>query len=297
MAQIDATYDALDAQVKPICAPLFATGQYGVGGHTETSINATATFVKYRERIYAVTCHHVLAAFLAAAVKQKLPFVPSLHNGRAILHLGTYGPNGSFAWSFRSCRSFPTAEEIVHDDQAATLARDRSNADLPDIAIAEITSVWPSLIQQRNARALDLDTWEQPDWSETQSVWVAFGYPDGHKYEQDGKLAVPMPKVRAEQQTSRLDQRESFVLCSPLGEDHGWGFSGMSGGPIFAPHKTKDCFYFAGITYEGSPGLRDAEGDDEAFLTKADILLRGYLISPAAFERWLELAQYGVATS
>ncbi len=295
MARIDTTYDALDARVKSMCAPLFATGQFGLGGHTESSINATATFVKFEERIYAVTCHHVLAAFFAVSIKQNRRLVPSLHNGRTILHLGTYGQDGSFFWSFRSCRSFPSAEEIAHDDQVGMLARERSNAGLPDIAIADITAVWPGLVQQRNAEALDLDTWEQPDWSETQPVWVAFGFPDGHKYEQDGKLAAPMPKVRAKQETSSLDQREAFILCSTLGEEHGWGFSGMSGGPVFAPDKTKDCFYFAGITYEGSPGLRDSESDDQAFLNKADILLRGYVISPATFNHWLEHARCSVA--
>lgn len=295
MGTILATYDAIDARVSSMCAPLFATGRFLDGGHTEASINATVTFVEFENRIYAVTCHHVIAAFYAASVRENRQLVPSLHNGRAIIQFGSYGSGESFNWSFHSCRTFPTPAEILEGDQEALAARERRDAELPDIAIADITAAWASLTEQRGAEALSLDAWERPDWSVTQLTWVAFGFPDGHKYEKDDKLAVPMPKVRANLETSSLDQRDEFVLCSTLSSEHGWGFSGMSGGPIFAPDKIKDSFYFVGITYEGSPGLRNSQSDDQAFLSKADILLRGYLISPATFRAWLELRRHGVS--
>lgn len=42
------------------CLPIFIHSSYLHDGHTEDTSNGTATFIKYRNRFYAVTCQHVL---------------------------------------------------------------------------------------------------------------------------------------------------------------------------------------------------------------------------------------------
>lgn len=286
MVYIDATDDTLDAAVKRFCAPLFATDQFLRGGHTDASMNATVTFVKFESRVYAVTCHHVLSAFFAEAVRTKLPIVPSIHAGHTVRQLGSIGQDGRYRWSMVSCRDLPREEDIGNCEALAEL--DRKNAVRPDIAIAEMTDVWPVFSEQRGAVAIDLDGWQRPDWDNAQAIWLAFGYPDGHKSQIGNKVAVPFPRVTASLESSLpTEDKPTFTLCSTLDRAHGFGFSGLSGGPVLTAHATEDRYAFVGITFEGAPSSKNIEENPEAFVGANDIVLMGYHLTPQVFQSWL----------
>lgn len=276
MVYIEATDNILDALVKRYCAPLFATDRFLLTGHTDASINATITFVKFESRVYAVTCHHVLSAFFSEAVKKGLRIVPSVHSGRTIHQFGSFGPEGEYKWSIISCREFPRPEDIGKPDTWDEL--DRKNASRPDIAIADVTNIWPALSKWRGACAIDLDAWQEPEWQAAQPVWLAFGFPDGHKYQIGDKVAAPFPRVTAKLESSvPSPDKPTYTLSSTLDVAHGFGFSGLSGGPVLTAHATEDRFAFVGITFEGAPSSKDLEKSPEGDLAPEKRTQRGLL--------------------
>ncbi|HDS1580802.1 TPA: hypothetical protein QEL15_002900 [Stenotrophomonas maltophilia] len=293
MIPIAATNEDIDRRVHQFCAPLFGNGMFLEGGHDSSVTSATATFVKFKSRFYAVTCHHVLSAFFSASVRSNRHILPTIHSGRAIYHFGSYTAQGTYRWSFHSCRDFPRSADVDNDDALAAL--DRANADRPDIAIADLTEIWPLFSSQRSAEAIDLDTWMEPDWAAVQSTWLAFGFPDAHKYQAEDKLVAPMPRVSVEIASNfPTPERSTYILCSTLAADHGWGFSGMSGGPVLVAHTTDDWFAFVGITFEGAPSAKELHDSVEAFVGKNDIVLKGYHLTPQQFSLWLSQLEYGV---
>ena len=292
MIYFDANNETIDKIVKRFCAPLFATERFMRGGHSETATNATVTFVQYDSRIYAVTCHHVLAAFWAQSLKNARQIVPSVHTGQSIYQFGSYSQQGNYRWAFLSCRDFLAAADIY--DQNAWAALERTNSDKPDIAIAELTEIWPSFQSARNAEAINLDAWIEPDWSIAQPSWLAYGFPDAHKFRAGDKVSAPMPRVAVElSSTPPTSSKPTYILSSTLDADHGWGFSGLSGGPVLIAHKSKDRYAFVGITYEGAPSCIDLEENAESFLGKKDLVLMGYHLTPERFQQWLSQRHYG----
>ncbi|AWH19207.1 hypothetical protein C1922_18755 [Stenotrophomonas sp. ZAC14D2_NAIMI4_7] len=293
MITIAATNEEIDRRVHRCCAPLFGTGILLSGGHDPSVTSATATFVKFESRIYVVTCHHVLSAFFSATVRGKRVIVPTLHCGNTIYPLATYASDGTYTSLFKSCREFPGAGDVDSDD--ALDALDRANADRPDIAIADITELWPMLRNLRDAEAIDLDAWVEPDWTTVQTTWIAFGFPDAHKYQAGDKVVAPMPRVSVSLATSfPTPEKPTYILCSTLESDHGWGFSGMSGGPVLVAHATDDTFAFVGITFEGAPSTKELSENSEAFVQKNDIVLKGYHLTPKQFGSWLSQVKYRV---
>jgi hypothetical protein len=293
MIYIDATNENVDGLVKRFCAPLFATGQFLQGGHDESTTSATVTFVQFQSRVYAVTCHHVLAAFRAEAIKKNRAIVPSIHTGTVIHQFGSYSSQGKYRWSFMSCRDFPAQADLENEDALASLGR--ANSDKPDIAIADITETWSVIRTNRGAEAIDLDAWTAPNWSIAQPVWMAYGFPDDHKYRSDDKVAAPMPRVAVELASAAPSPgKPTYTLCSTLTADHGWGFSGLSGGPVLIAHTLEDRYAFVGITFEGAPSSKEPHENAEAFVEKKDIVLMGYHLTPDRFQEWLEQRKYGV---
>lgn len=287
--------DAVDAHVKRHCAPLFSSAIFAHTGHNAQTVNATVTFVRHCKRYYAVTCHHVLSAFLSQSNREKVAYFPSIHSGPTVLQLHGQSPAGVHAWHFQSCREFlPRAH---FGDEEATEALARRNGPRPDVAIADITRSWPVLSSQRNALAIDLDTWSVPDWSDVQDVWMAFGFPDEHKSLNGNLVAAPMTRISAKLESALpSDDKASFILCSTLDAPHGYGFSGVSGGPIVVAHRKEDRYAFVGITYEGAPSTaKPPEKEDlQAFTQPEDIVIYGNHLTPERFRGWLEDARYGV---
>ena len=106
-----------------------------------------------------------------------------------------------------------------------------------------------------------------------------------------------MPRITVELQSSSLQHREAFVLCSTLEREHGFGFSGISGGPVLAESEVDQHFYFTGLVFEGMPSSVESSGNSEAFLGSHDIFLRAYLLTPERFDIWQATAKYGVQIS
>lgn len=296
MIYIEATESTIDKKVKAVCAPLFATNQFLLGGHSDDTSNATVTFVQFKSRIYAVTCHHVLSAFQSEALKTGRRIVPSIHSGRSIHQFHSYGLEGQYRWTFHSCRDFPSDANINDEDALDELKR--QNAERPDIAIADLTETWSEIQRLRGAEAINLDNWEEPNWSVCQQVWLAYGFPDGHKYLANEKVAAPMPRVAIELASSHpTPDKPTYTLCSTLALEHGWGFSGISGGPVLVAHNTDDRFAYVGITFEGAPSAANIQQNEEAFIGKCDIVLMGYHLTPSQFEGWLTKLAFGVEFS
>jgi hypothetical protein len=292
MSFIDCADAELDARIHRMCAPLFATEQFLKQGHDVSTTSATVTFVKFEGRIFGVTCHHVLSAFYAIAMRDQRRIIPTIHSGPAIHHIGQVTDHGGYRWAFQSCREFLKPADV--DDSEAGVALDRRNSDKPDIAIAELTTLWSLLQNFRSAEAIDLDSWIEPDWSATQPVAMAFGYPDDHKYRAGDKIAAPMPRVSAELGNRPSADKPQFALCSTLPTAHGWGFSGLSGGPIVIADTIKDRYTVIGITFEGNPSAKEFKPTQESFLRAEDILLMGHYLSPDRFRDWLNRAQYPI---
>jgi hypothetical protein len=291
MIFIEATDENLDRRVHRFCAPLFASDRTMQQGHNETVTNATVTFFKFQSRIYAVTCHHVIAAFHAETMRTGLPLAPAVHSGHTIWSFGNYEPSGKFRWSFVSCREFPTSQMLNEPEALDTL--DGLNSNRPDIAIADITEIWPLFVKHRQAEAIDLDSWVSCGWSNFHDVWLAFGFPDGHKELVGNMVNIPMPRVKAT--ISRLpEDSPTFWLSATLKDDHGWGFSGLSGGPILAAHKTEERYAFVGITFEGQPGIKGVSHAPGSIFGGSDIVLCGYVLNPECFQDWLSSRKYFV---
>lgn len=293
MIYINSKERELDATVHTFCAPLYGTGRWMVGGHTEASTSATATFIRHQGRVYAVTCHHVIDAFRVESIKSGRLLAPSLHLGNTIVQFSESTDRGVEKWSFRSCRDFASPEILECEERMNDFQR--KNSKLPDIAIADITSKWSSISQTgRPLAALDLDEWVAPIWDDVQHVWLAYGFPTDHKTRDKNMVAAPMPRIASEIVSFPGDGKLEFTLCSSLEKEHQWGFSGVSGGPVFAPHKTEDKFAFVGVVFEGAPSCMKVERNTDAIIQPEDIYIMANYISPDIFKTWIDGPSYGV---
>ncbi|WP_425952988.1 trypsin-like serine protease [Ralstonia pseudosolanacearum] len=241
------------------------------GGHNESSPNGTATFVCRNEKIYVVTAAHVVEDGIEEA-REKLPNpIPTLISQK-FMQLGEVDPNNNanIRSSFR--RPTPTWP-----------AKDR-----PDIAITPLReNYWAHLQQTKQKTAIDLDAMREPRWSDV-ALCLAIGYPNEHKSRVGDKVAVPMLEVSADYQQNGGTISSTFTLHSQLKEEHGYFFSGMSGGPVYADDGTDDVIPI-GIVYEGSPGSKAAweARDSQSYLTGKDIVVNALVLTPSVFDDWL----------
>lgn len=225
--------------------------------------------------------------------------MPCIPTGKSVFQFANYVGDGAYQWSFRSCRKFTTAATIANPTKLAEF--DAKNCETPDIAIARIDEIWPVFVQAgRNSTSCEYFDLDQPttvDWDEYQNFLLAFGYPTDHKHEDQSKVAAKLAQVVVELASEKpTENHPVFTLCSNLGVEHGWGFSGVSGGPVMLAHKTLDEVAFVGIVYEGTPSGSDTgEQNSEAIFGADDIVLKCYQITPAVFSNWLELAQHQFA--
>jgi len=290
-----AAQDSLDKFVHTTCKPLFANEYLLHSGHSVSTTNATATFVKRHGHFYAITCHHVLAAFQIEALESNKLLVPSVHGGRLIHQLGGLITAEQYRWSFNSCRDFPTKEILSDPDATETLQR--ANSVKPDVAIADISSVWEAMSSIGGLSFINMDDWDQPNWTQLQPHMAAYGFPNDHKSRQGDSVAVPMPRIVAKLQDAPSPDRPSFILYSTLDREHGFGFSGVSGGPVVAEDTTQDdLFHFVGIVYEGSPSSTIDQVAQSIF-SRSDIFLYCHHLTPNMFDVWLDSCLYGVQFS
>ncbi|WP_148307749.1 hypothetical protein [endosymbiont of unidentified scaly snail isolate Monju] len=254
------------------CLPaFFHSSSMHEGRHEETD-NATVTFVKYQQRIYAVTCHHVVKQLDKKRKELNDGWQTlTLHLERVILQLSAIDPKNPKKRQdiFRTLRTDFSGEQV-------------------DIVIGPITDFhWELIESKKHKSPVDLDNWIEPRWDEYK-YGSAFGYPTDHKEHQGKYVSAPCLHVTAEV-VSRLGARETKItLFSELDEPHGFFFSGMSGGIIILQHE--EFYDVAGIVYEGQPGGKNQENmqnDGEQVFSEKSILIKGFIITPEIFSSWL----------
>ncbi|MET3648923.1 hypothetical protein [Phyllobacterium ifriqiyense] len=268
--------------------PAWLQDHYLGTGHTEETNNATFTFIKRRDQVYAVTCGHVVDQLSnpEAVPDARMPTL-ALQIDHGVLNLSQVTGIGRISHTTRATERNETHREI-------------------DIAIALLSeSYWSILTEKKNKTAIDLDAWREPCW-ESVKMCVAAGYPNEHKEQLQvgGRDMVGASFMRAiAAVSSTLGRDQKFItLSSILNEPHGHFFSGMSGGPVYAAEGVEDRLIDdeellpVGIIFEGHPGSnrgKPQSGTDPmaAFLTDRDIFFRALTLTPERFDHWLTLVQ------
>jgi hypothetical protein len=262
--------DDVDKNAARHSDPLYLSEPFLQGGHTSEKANGTVTYVKYKGQLFCVTCAHIYdQQFVGNHVK----WLTVHGRQRYIYQFGTYLPEG-YKSHFISLR--------VRESSA------------PDIAIARVGEPFPQIhMEPRGKEPIDLDSWNEPNWSDLK-VPVAFGYPTEHKTEADAFVQAPFVGVAAELTRPISTNDETFLMASTLETANDYYFSGMSGGAVYAVSDSESPLTAIGIVFEGTPGSAAewAARDSQSFLTRSDIQIRAYLMTPRNFESWLCIA-YG----
>lgn len=262
--------------------PLWIQDYFLGTGHNETTRNATATFVKRNDRHYVVTCRHVVEAVANpnTAPGARLPTMALLID-RTVLNLSYFTPQGLLMPSVRS------PESTWQHRQA-------------DIALARLDSChWDMLSRIKNKTAIELDSWQEPNWSDVRCC-LAVGYPEENKKSVriagSEKVSTPFLNAVVELRTSVDRDTTDFLMFSELSNSHDHTFSGMSGGPVYAiegSEQDDEKLVPIGIIYEGIPSTRESteRNDDNAaagIRTEKDIAFRALRLTPDSFDNWLE---------
>ncbi|MEK8093039.1 hypothetical protein WOC76_10965 [Methylocystis sp. IM3] len=255
-------------------------------GHDETTRSATFTFIKRRNRHYAVTCRHVMEAISDPKMVPGARFPTiAIHIDRAVLNLSYFTAKG-LSLGVGAPHAETKREEI-------------------DVAIAPIDgSYWGLLTSKKNKMAIDLDNWREPKWDAVKYC-LAAGYPDEKKTKVTTggaeKVSSQLFVVVAEVSSRLARSERQITLSSLLDKAHGYYFSGMSGGPVYAveghaERQVEDEELFpVGIIFEGHPssGRADMEGSKDGasvFLTERDLFFRALTLTPELFDEWLQKA-------
>lgn len=180
------------------CAPLWLSKPFMQDGHHSNKANATVTFVKYKNRGYAVTCAHVY-------YQQKM-------GSPEFRELTLFG-NSPMIVSFLT---FGTGQPV---SVFRPLIGDSVRASGPDIAIAPVNHATQKYMEDNGKKWLDLDLWKEPDWT-INSPKIAGGYATEHK-STDGKHVLSAFVQAIAESPSGVDPtRSTFMLFSQLKEEH-----------------------------------------------------------------------------
>lgn len=100
-----------------------------------------------------------------------------------------------------------------------------------------------------------------------------------------------MASVEAEVASPLARNKRIIHLSSRLAEAHGYYFSGISGGALYAIEA--DGLVPMGIVFEGHPSSKKKTGEPESstFLDEYDIFVRGSTLTPEIFGEWLDRAK------
>ena len=263
--------------------PLWLHHPYLAKGHDPTTRNATATFIRRKERHFMVTCRHVLEMVSEARMGSgREHLTMALHVGRTILNMAHWSPTGVELSVRAPGREYEAGQA--------------------DIALAPLAKWhWELLRDEKGKIAIDLDSWREPDWS-TVEYCLAAGYPDEGKYSTsvDGAemVAAPILNVVAELCSDPARGGSGFTMMSQLDSPPGASFSGMSGGAVYTyggqeRRKVEDEDVFpVGIVCGGFPGANRAsepseEVSGDAFLTEGDIMIQALKLTPDVFDDWM----------
>lgn len=266
--------DAMHKQARAQTDPLFFHDYFLAHGHDVNTKNATATYIQFEGKIYAVTCRHVVEILQKRQQHSPYPSL-ALMVDRGLLNL-----------------SFFTADGL---QTAMKLPKAATGEEPLDLAIAELpTSYWNILTSRKNKRPIDLDNWHEPRWARAE-ILVAAGYPDEHKTvvvdNGEEKVGAPMPLVAAEIDGKIAKDQRQVRMRSRLDKPHGYYFSGMSGGPIYV--QQDELLVPVGIIYEGWPQTSNnpvifADNGTDVLFDNRDIIVHGLTLTPDNFAKWLK---------
>lgn len=258
--------------------PIWLQDYFLQTGHSASTSNGTATFVKRRDKVYVCTCRHILDGLkkpqLVSGARNP---VLAIQINASVLNLARIGPHG-------------------------VLTAFRAPARETDIVIAPLSdSYWTLLRTRKNKTAIDLDAWLEPDWPSLRWA-IAAGYPDEHKEDVvvNGLEHVGSRLINAvaEITSASLTTSRIITINSALSESHSWYFSGLSGGPLYATTKDFDSevadadmfpigVIFEGYPSSGRPDVMQTRDATSAFLNDRDLFFRAYKLTPAIFDEWL----------
>jgi hypothetical protein len=245
----------------------------------ERTPTATVTFVRRHGRNFAVTANHVVNALKGERIAKETP--------APVLGMWV----GSTALNF----SRITKRGIVHSFRAAGGTANPTF----DIAIAPLDSFRSIMLFERdNRETINLDDWKEPNWPQVTRA-LAAGYPTHHKtiVERDGKPQLDAKYVTPIFQIDPGFDRfcSLFTLFHEFETEHGFWFSGLSGGPVYAIEGARDMVDDTmlrpmGIVTEGHPASPDAGASESPFFTAKDAMIRALMLAPATFDAWLTAA-------
>ncbi len=269
--------------------PLWIQNYILASGHDENTPNATATFVKRKGRHYLVTCRHVLE-FVSKrrTARGERQLTMALQIDGTVLNLSSVSAQGVVL-------NVRTPEARMHSERA-------------NIALAPLDeSNWNLQSERKSKEAIDLDSWREPDWSVVRHC-LAVGYEnEGKEAVRSGnseKVATRMLESVAAL-ASPVPGRDTtgFILSSTLSSPHGYGFSGMSGGAVYAIEESgagmadDESLVPVGIVYEGFPGSTrqggsNKEGSMGTIFNDQDILIHALTLTPNRFDDWLHGSRF-----
>ena len=243
------------------CLPIFIGKPFVLDGRPPSNPSATATLVKFKNRLWVVTCDHV-----RVTAESNPEWVASLAAGNVTLELGCWGEGG---WR-SALKKVDCFESGV------------------DIAIAEIPNHSLETLSRSKPKApIDLDEFIEPNWASVKQC-IAVGFPDRMKKSRVETSILESPMVEAVADLCDLPgpSAKYVTLHSELHRPARFALSGISGGAIFAI--CDDTILPAAITFEGHPSgpLLDPIASP-SWLKPEDLFVRGLLLRPTYFSDWL----------
>ena len=248
------------------CVPLFIGNYFAADGRTPDTPSATATLVRFKGRLFVVTCEHVRKTAYAAPGQ-----TASVGVGRTIINLSSWGADSSTG----QAQLIPALRQL----------RLESNRDL---SIAAVPAHYLDLLNRYKTKVpIDLDRHQAPDWSRVK-FGLAVGFPNRLKAADGDALLSKMIEVTAELNSTPGPNDAFVTLHSEASAPSEYGLSGISGGPIFALTDQLPPLPI-GIVFEGHPSGEDTDRDaSQAFLNENDLFIRGLVLTPATFATWLD---------
>lgn len=242
------------------CVPLFIGDYFGIQGRGPAMLSASGTLVQFHGRLFVITCEHVRKEAYA-----RKGWTPSIAVGRAIINLSSWAEEGLI----------PALREV------------RIPAGPRDVSIAELPMHYLGILGRDKPKApIDLDKFRATPWDQVKYC-LAVGFPMKLKQGKEDLLLSPMLEVCAELDSKPKPDEEFITLHSALESPVPKGFSGVSGGPIFALTSELPP-YPVGMIFEGHPSGEDGDRDrSQAFFTDNDVFIRGLVLTPQTFETWL----------
>jgi hypothetical protein len=249
------------------CEPLYLSHPFLKDGHNSSKANATILYVTYRGNLYGITCAHVYdQQFGESGATEK---VLTVFGDRLIYQFGNWTADG-------------------YQSHFKLLRNNCNTSTSLDIAIINLPAHFQELHMTRKGKLpIDLDHWEEPDWSSILSCVVS-GFPTEHKEQSDSHVAANLVQIVAELTRPIDPGGHAFMLASTLPEKNDYFFSGVSGGPVYCI-KSDNTLTLVGVVFEGSPGSSaewEKRGDD-AFMSQEDVQFRAYLLTPRVFADWI----------